>query len=241
VQRGCGLIATFVREGPSDGAAAVSQLVPGEGFAVLDVNSGWAWGYCSADHRVGFVEAIELTEPIEATHVVVEAAAPIQAGEDPLSVPLGHLPMGSRVRGTVRGAILQMEAGCVPLSYLRPVGEVERDAVDVAQRLLGAPYLPGGRTREGIDCSGLVQLSLQLCGIDAPRDVREQRRLGQPLAKGAPLRRGDLLFCEDHAGMMVDDRMAIQVGFASRKVAIEPLACASPQGSEAMIECRRLG
>ncbi|HEX8467632.1 MAG TPA: NlpC/P60 family protein [Allosphingosinicella sp.] len=225
---------------PADGAEPVSELLPGENFAVLDLTAGWAWGYCVADHRVGYVEAIGLTEPLEPSHVVVEAQAPIQSGPDPLAATLSHLPMGSRVHGEVRGASLEFEGGFVPLSYLRAVGEHEEDPVAVAQRLLGAPYRPGGRTCHGIDCSGLVQLALQLCGIDAPRDSKEQRALGEALDDEAPLKRGDLLFCEDHVGMMVDDRMAIQVSHGALKVAVEPLACARASGSETGIERRRL-
>lgn len=223
-----------------DGAEAVSELLPGEAFAVLDLTAGWAWGYCLADHRVGYVEAIELAEPLDATHVVVEAQAPIQCGPDPLAATLSRLPMGSRIHGEVRGASLEFEGGFVPLSYLRAVDEHEEDPVAVAQRLLGAPYRPGGRTCQGIDCSGLVQLALQLCGVEAPRDTQDQRRLGEALGEDAPLRRGDLLFCEDHVGMMVDDRMAIQVSFEALKVAVEPFACAQAPGSDAGIERRRL-
>jgi cell wall-associated NlpC family hydrolase len=240
VLRSCGLIPAPVLREPADGAEAVSELLPGEGFAVLDLTAGWAWGYCLADHRVGYVEAIELADPLEASHVVVEAQAPIQAGPDPLAATLSYLPMGSRLQGEARGASLEFEGGFVPLAYLRPVGEREEDPVAVAQRLLGAPYRPGGRTCHGIDCSGLVQLALQLCGIDAPRDAREQRRLGEPLADDSVLKRGDLLFCEDHVGIMVDDRMAIQVSWEAQKVAVEPFACARAPGSEAGIERRRL-
>jgi cell wall-associated NlpC family hydrolase len=234
------MIATSVLREPVDGAEAVSELLPGEGFAVLDLSAGWAWGYCLADHRVGYVEAIGLAEPLEPTHVVVEAQAPIQASPDPLAATLSHLPMGSRLHGEIRGASLEFEGGFVPLSYLRSVGEHEEDPVTVAQRLLGAPYRQGGRTCHGIDCSGLVQLSLQLCGIAAPRDTKEQRGLGEPLADDSPLTRGDLLFCEDHVGMMVDDRMAIQMSWEARKVTVEPFTCARPAGSGAAIERRRL-
>jgi cell wall-associated NlpC family hydrolase len=229
-----------VREEPDEGSAEVSELLPGEGFAVLDISAGWAWGYCVADHRVGYVEAIELADPLEPTHVVVEAQAPIQAGPDPLATTLSCLPMGSRLQGAVRGASLEFEGGFVPLSYLRAVGEHEEDPVAVAQRLLGAPYRPGGRTSHGLDCAALVQLSLQLCGVDCPRDTREQRTLGQPLPDGAPLKRGDLLFCEDHVGLMVDDRMAIQMSFEAQRVAVEPFTCARPGGSDSPIERRRL-
>jgi hypothetical protein len=234
------MIATAVRQEPSEDSEAVSELLPGEGFAVLDFTAGWAWGYCLLDHRVGYVEAIELAEPLEPTHIVVEAQAPIQASRDPLATPLSSLPMGSRLHGEVQGASLEFEGGFVPLAYLRPVGEPDEDPVAVAQRLLGAPYRRGGRSCHGIDCSGLVQLSLQLCGIEAPRDTKEQRALGQPLADGAPLKRGDLLFCDEHVGMMVDDRMAIQVSWEARKVAIEPFASAQAPGTDSGIERRRL-
>jgi cell wall-associated NlpC family hydrolase len=238
--RACGLIAASVLREPADGAEAVSEPLPGEDFAVLDLTAGWAWGYCLADHRVGYVEAIELAEALAPSHVVVEAQAPIQAGADPLAATLSHLPMGSRLHGEVRGASLEFEGGFVPLSYLREVGEHEDDPVTVSQRLLGAPYRPGGRTCHGIDCSGLVQLSLQLCGIDAPRDTQDLRALGGAVPDDAPLKRGDLLFCENHVGMMVDDRMAIQVSWESQKVAVEPFTCAQAPGSSSGIERRRL-
>ncbi|HEX2763109.1 MAG TPA: NlpC/P60 family protein [Allosphingosinicella sp.] len=225
---------------PSESASAVSQLLPGEEFAVLDVTAGWAWGYCALDHRVGYVAAIHLTDPVEPSHVVIEASAPIQSGCDPLSHALAHLPMGSRLCGKAQGARLQTEAGSVPLSYLRPIGDHESDPVDVARRLLGAPYLPGGRTHQGMDCAGLVQLSLQLCGIDAPRDAREQRGLGRPVKRGEPPKRGDLVFCADHVAMMVDDCMVIHVGWAARKVAVEPLAAVSPRACAMPVELRRL-
>ena len=238
--RDCGLLPTPLRADAGDEAEAVSELLPGEKFAVLDITAGWAWGYSLLDHRVGYIEAIELADPLEPTHVVIEAGAPIQSCGDPLSPPLATLPMGSRLHGEVHGAMLHIEAGCVPLAYLHSIGSHEEDPVAVAARLLGAPYRRGGRTIHGIDCSGLVQLALQLCGIDCPRDTVHQRALGEPLADDLPLRRGDLLFCEDHVGLMVDDMMAIQVSWQSRRVAVEPFRCARPEGSEARIERRRL-
>jgi hypothetical protein len=229
-----------VYSAPSDTSEPVSQLLPGERFAVLDITAGWAWGYCLLDHRVGYVEAIELSDPLEPTHIVCEAHAPVQTCGDPLSTPIAHLPMGARLHGDVRGAMLQIEGGCIPLSYLRRIDECEDDAVAVAQRLLGTPYLRGGRSAHGIDCSGLVQLSLQLCGVPCPRDTADQRSLGSALPEDAPLTRGDLLFCDDHVGLMVDDRMAIQVSHQAQKVAVEPFHCAHPSGTSGGIERRRL-
>ena len=234
------MLPTPMRAQPSDGAEPVSELLPGEKFAVIDITSGWAWGYSLLDHRVGYVEAIELADPLEPTHLVIEPSAPIQTCGDPLSPPLASLPMGSRVHGQVHGAMLHIEAGCIPLAYLRPIDEPEDDPVSVARRLLGAPCLSGGRSSHGVDCSGLIQLALQLCGIDCPRDVEHQRLLGEELPEGAPLRRGDLLFCGEHVALMVDDQMAIQVSPESNKVAVEPFRCAQPGGSEARLERRRI-
>lgn len=239
MMRNCGLIATPLRSAPSDSAPSVSELLPGEKFAVVDLSGPWAWGYCRADHYVGYVEAIALVEPSAATHIVVEASAPIEARPDPLSPILAALPMGSRVRGDERGAMLAIEGGFLPLSHLRRIGEAEDDPATVAQRLLGAPYADGGRTAHGVDCSGLVQLSLALCGIPAPRDVDQQRSMGERLVEGTPLRRGDLVFCERHVGLMIDDRMVIHVSPVSEKVAIAPLG-ETQAGSCGKIEIRRL-
>jgi hypothetical protein len=238
--RDCGLLPTPMRREPLDTADAVSELLPGEKFAVLDITSGWAWGYSVLDHRVGYVEAIELADPLEPTHIVIEAGAPIQSCGDPLSPPLATMPMGSRVHGEAHGAMLHTEAGCMPLAYLRRIDEHDDDPVAVAQRLLGTPYAAGGRSTHGIDCAGLVQLSLQLCGIECPRDTDLQRQLGTEIAEDAPLHRGDLLFCGDHVAMMVDDQMAIQMSPVTCKVAVEPFRAARPEGSLDRIERRRL-
>src|SRR5205085_10008091 len=218
------------RSGPSDSAPAVSELLPGEEFAVVDVTAGWAWGYCRADHRVGYVEAIELVAPFEATHVVIEASAPVEAGADLLSPTLTGLPMGSRLSGEVQGALLRIEAGFVPLSYLRRVGHYEEDPVAAAQRLLGVPYRQGGRTIQGVDGPGLIQLALRQCGTPAPREADLQTALGEPVPDGATLRRGDLVFCAGAPGLMVDDQLVIHITPDTGKVSIEPLRCLPSEG-----------
>src|SRR4051794_16658390 len=223
--RSCGMMATPVRAEPADGAEQLSELLPGEEFAVLDIAAGWAWGYCLLDHRVGYVEAIELTDPLEPTHVVIEAMAPIQPEPDPLAPPLSSLPMGSRLHGQRRGALLAIEGGFVPASYLHKADQHEDDPAAVAQRLLNAPWHAGGRSCHGIDGCGLVQLALQLCGVEAPHDLDLLKEVGDALPEAVPLRRGDIVFCGSIPGLMIDDQLVIHVSERTGRVSIEPLHC----------------
>jgi hypothetical protein len=222
--RACGSQASFVRPSPSPGADPVSELLPGESFAVLEYAGGWAWGYCAADHVVGYVEAIALAEPMEPTHIVCEKHAPVAADARVTSFVIATLPMGSLLHGKECGACLNTEYGCVTLSHLRRIGETEDDPVLPAERLLSAPYREGGRTAAGIDAAGLVQLALRLCGVPAPGLLDQLASLGAPVAEGAPCRRGDLILFEGGAGLMVDDLMMIHASAAAGKVTVEALA-----------------
>ncbi|MGZ8997763.1 MAG: C40 family peptidase [Allosphingosinicella sp.] len=226
--RGCGSRATFVWPNPRTEGDAVSELLPGEEFAVLEYAGGWAWGYCAADHIVGYVEAIALAEPIAATHIVCEKCAPVTADERITSPVLASLPMGSRLHGEAQGACLATEYGCVSSSHLRPIDEHDDDPVIVAERLMGTLYLPGGRSLNGIDGAGLVQLALILCGIPAPRLVEQQRRLGIEIEEGQAWRRGDLVLCDEDAGLMVDDLLVIHACPKAGKVTVDPVALLEP-------------
>ena len=113
---------------------------PGEEFAVLEYAGGWAWGYCRADHLVGYVEAIALADPIEPTHIVCEKSAPV-AADGAITAPITRhrcrWARGFTARSS--GACLATEYGCVALSHLRPIGDHERRSGVVAERLIGAP------------------------------------------------------------------------------------------------------
>jgi len=220
--RSCGSRATSVRCGADGDAAPVTELLPGEDFAVLEYAGGWAWGYCAADRAVGYVEAIELTEPIAPTHIVCEKSAPVMPDARVTAPLLASLPMGARLHGEECGACLNTEYGCVPLSHLERIGEPADDPVVIAERLIGTPWLDGGRSHAGVDAGGLVQLALSLCGIVAPRFADQQRDLGEP-ATGAP-RHGDLVLFEGGAGLMIDDLMLIHASREAGKVTTTPLA-----------------
>jgi hypothetical protein len=236
--RACGPCPAELRERPAGEAEPVSELLPGEDFAVLEYSGGWAWGYCVADHRVGYVEAIALTSAAEPTHIVCEASAPIHPEGGIASPILCRLPMGARLSGFERGPCLATEIGCVPLCHLRRIGEFEDDPVAVAERLVGASYRPGGRSFRGIDCSGLAQLAYGLCGLPLPRESDQQRALGKEVAEGEPLERGDLVFSGNHVALALGGELVIHVAFESGSVAVEPLAAARQDGQP--ITVRRL-
>lgn len=222
--RSCGSHRTFVYPTPGSEGEPSSELLPGEEFAVLEVSGHWAWGYCRYDHYVGYVEAIALVEPLTPTHIVAAAAAPILPEADVHAPAIAQLPMGSRVCGHESHGFLAIDSGFIPYTHVREIGAWEHDCVHVAERFLGAPYLLGGRSLHGIDCSGLVQLSLGLCGVHAPRDSDQQRSLGSPLDADAPLASGDLIFFEGHVGLMKNGTDLIHATGHHGKVLIEPLA-----------------
>lgn len=222
--RGGGAHAASVRPKADADGPAVSELLPGEGFAVLEYAGGWAWGYCTADHVVGYVEAIALADPVEATHIVCEKWAPVAADSRITAPVLANLPIGARLHGEECGACLTTEYGCVSLSHLRPIAEHGDDPVAIAERLIGTPYLDGGRGPMGIDATGLIQLALGLCGVVAPRFAEQQAELGEPVPLGAPLRPGDLVFAKGVSGLMIDDLMLIHASRATGKVTTAPYA-----------------
>ena len=207
VERICATSSTAIRAEPVDTGEQVSELLHGEGFCVLDLQGDWAWGWSAHDHYVGYVATDALTRgEVGAWRVMT----PDRNG----------LSMGSRVREGGEG-------------LLGP-GETAPDPVALAEAMLGAPYLMGGRSIAGIDCSGLVQVTLGLGGIDAPRDSDMQAAdLGRPLRAGAPLMRGDLVFWSGHVGIMVDRERLIHATGFHHQVVIEALDIVAARIGEA--------
>jgi hypothetical protein len=216
---------SMLHDRPDASAAAVSQLLRGETFAVIDAEGGWAWGYGGHDRYVGYVREDALG-PVEASdHVVSARVALVFADADIKSAVMARWPLGSRFSGQPAGDFVAAAEGFVHARHVRALDAPDRDPVAVAERLLGAPYLWGGRGGGGIDCSGLVQLALGMCGHTVPRDTDLQRAaIGREIAANEVLRRGDLIFFPGHVGMMVDANRMIHANAFWMAVTIEPLA-----------------
>lgn len=215
----------MVRSAPRDDAEAVSQLLCGESFAVLDISGGWAWGFCGHDHYVGYVPAEVVGMPVTATHSISAPLALTFAGPDIKTPVTASLPFGALVAGTMDDGFLATALGHIHHRHLTPVGDRATDPVAVAEALIGQPYRWGGRGGEGIDCSGLVQIALAACGIAAPRDTDQQRAaLGTEIAEGDTLMRGDIIFFPGHVGFMIDGDRLIHANAHWMAVTVEPLA-----------------
>jgi len=217
-----------LRGAPSHEARQVTEALFGERIAVYETSDeGWAWVQLDADGYVGWMSANALAPPGPApTHRIAAARTLGFAGPDIKQAPVVALPMGAVVtiaRQDERFAVTA--AGWhFPVLHLAPFKTKQPDFVAVAEQFLGAPYLWGGKTSLGIDCSGLVQVALQACGIVCPRDSdMQQEALGKPVSLSA-LRRGDLIFWKGHVAIARDAATLIHATAHHMAVAIEPAA-----------------
>jgi cell wall-associated NlpC family hydrolase len=225
-----------LRRRPRLDAPLETEALRGEAVCVFETDAeGWAWVQLARDRYVGWMPSDALAQAdAPATHRVVAPRTLVFPGPDIKLPPLDALPMGALV--SVRGEAedenarygLIAPAGAVVLQHLALVEEVAPDFVTVAERLLHTPYLWGGRTGLGIDCSGLVQLALEMSGRPAPRDCDMQvAEVGTALDISAglpPLARGDLVFWAGHVGMMQDGERLLHANAHHMMVASEPLA-----------------
>lgn len=221
-----------VRRAPTPDAALETEALGGERVTVYDItDEGWAWGQLECDGYVGWLPASALAAPGPAmTHRV--CALRTLAFPDPSIKlpPLAGLPFGARVAIVRQAGTFAVSAagGFIPARHLIPLADTETDFVAVAERFLGTPYLWGGKSSLGIDCSGLSQVALTACGVDCPRDSdMQQAALGAPVAPNAAysnLRRGDLVFWKGHMGIVRDAATLLHANAFHMAVALEPIA-----------------
>jgi cell wall-associated NlpC family hydrolase len=216
-----------LREAPAAEAEQTSQLLFGEVFTVYDEQSGWAWGQAAADRYVGYLEAAHLAGPLAPTHLVRDPLAFLRPQPRVQAAPLATLSMGARLAiAVIEGDHARVACGgFVAARHLSAADAVEPDHAATAERLLDAPYLWGGRSALGIDCSGLVQIALQRAGHPAPRDSDMQESLGAPVPDGelGALHRGDLVFWRGHCAIVLDAERLIHANAGDMRVAITPL------------------
>ncbi len=219
-----------LRRSPDSGSSQETEALHGEIVTVYQESGAWAWAQLDRDQYVGYLPAAALGEFAEPTHRIAAVRTHAYPGPSVKLPPRMALSLGAQVTIVRRDGDFEVTEGGSHLwaRHLSGARDYEPDFVAVAERFLEAPYLWGGRTSEGIDCSGLVQTALDAAGIASPRDSDMMEAiLGARVAiegPGAPLARGDLVFWKGHVGIMRDERTLLHANGWHMKVVSEPLA-----------------
>jgi cell wall-associated NlpC family hydrolase len=219
-----------LRRDPDPDAALETEALFGEHVTIYDEVEGWAWGQLSRDAYVGWMPASALGAPAAATHSVAAVRTFIYPAPSIKRPYLMSLSFGSEVSVTGGdGLFARLQGGGFVFGpHLSPIGTIEADPVAVAERFLGVPYLWGGKTSLGLDCSALVQTALQACGIACPRDSDMQEsdlgRVIDPGERFEHVRRGDLLFWQGHVALVRDASTMIHANGHTMSVVVEDLA-----------------
>jgi cell wall-associated NlpC family hydrolase len=219
-----------LRRAPSLEAPIDTQVLFGEDVMLYDEHEGWAWVQLANDNYVGYLSRDALAEgPAAPTHRIGVNRTFIYPAPD-MKLPVqGALPRGAAVRVVdQKNEFARLaDGGFVFAAHLAPLADAAADLVAVAEAFLGSPYLWGGKSSLGIDCSGLVQVALAAVGQAAPRDTDLQEAvLGDALPVDERLdnlHRGDLVFWKGHVGLMRDAATLLHANGHHMIVATEPL------------------
>lgn len=219
-----------LRRLPAPSAGLDTQLLFDEAVAVFEEKAGWSWVQAARDGYVGYVESAGLAPGKPKPSHQVSAIRTFRfSAPDIKSPPLDHLSLGTPLEATdEHDRFLELAGGgFVYAPHAEPWGVVHADFVATAERFLAVPYLWGGKSALGLDCSALVQGALLLAGRPCPRDTYQQAddpRLGELVEADRTLHRGDLLFSPGHVAFATGSETLLHANAWHLAVAHETLA-----------------
>lgn len=219
--------AMALHRGPDYDTPVETQLIYGDDVTVYDEQGNWAWVQNNRDGYVGYLPKGCLSGDMQQPTHKVTALSTFAYGKPDIKTPLPYrLYMNSRLRvvGEAGGFVKLADGRYVHRSHVGRLDDVADDFVSVAERYVEVPYLWGGRTCDGIDCSGLVQLAFEFAGLACPRDADMQMQMdGRDIDLGGmeEMQRGDLIFWKGHVAIMLNDMMLLHANAHHMKVSVE--------------------
>lgn len=240
-----------LRREPRSDAPLDTEALFGEAVTVYDNDAeGWSWVQLQDDSYVGYMPTEALgPDQMAPTHRIDALRTFVYPSPSIKEPPLTALSFGSTIAVIGEdGKFLRTDAGFIFAMHAKPLDETEDDYAGTAERYGGIPYLWGGKSSLGIDCSGLVQTALKAAGIACPRDTSMQvNELGSPIPFDDSLRglqRGDFVFWKGHVGIMLDAESLVHANGHFMEVVSEPLRMARDRtmakGSGPIVMVRRL-
>jgi len=220
---------------PANASMMDTQLLLGAEFDIYDIHNGWAWGQEVQTNKkgyVGYVPNMALARSAaEPTHRISAVRAPVFIKPDLKTAIRTTLPLNAKLSvdgqeaDYLRVSGLGHDMGYVHINHIEAIKDATGDFVSIAELHLGLPYVWGGISPDGVDCSGLVQTALRAVGQDALRDTdMQEATLGTEVARDTELKRGDLIFWKGHVGIMRDANTLLHANAYHMGVASEPLA-----------------
>ena len=214
---------------PRFDAPLCTEALAGELVTIYNIEDGWGWAQLANDNYVGYMPIDCISTMIdEPTHWVTARATFVYPAPDLKRPPMMRLSFNAKVVVTGReGRFLELSrGGFVFGGHVAPMEEKGKDFVRLAEKLVGTPYLWGGRTSNGIDCSGLVQLALEGTGMACPRDSdMQEAEAGEAVTDRNPdnVKRGDLVFWQGHVAIAQSSEWMIHASGHQMEVVVEPV------------------